>query len=889
MSIFRLDPDFFSVFSLEANPSRRFVSSSAGLTGAISVFAQKSPIEKEFHRQGFFKDDRAFDDDNLEATRDKILYARQYTTSIEEAMEEYLSGVNAQSTTERKQKQVEILRFMPSVRFTSDTLRKNVVRKILFPYYRTRYPTAQWAYTNYHTLNFFTSSQVPTGSCMIYPAASASIADGSKAYYPSSSFTFDFYINPRYTTDDDAQEYHAGTIFHMSSSYAVSLVSGSGVGSPRPDRFRVMLQLSASAEIQPSVVSLTGSNPAIYNARPIDDVYPDTTTYNRSTERGTATNLIFLSSDNSLKLNTWHHVAVRWDATVDDGRGSIVIDGVQDTTFLIPSKSCMPAVFESPLGDPDALFVGNFYDGANDTDKGALISQFFNPNASSKYGVINLFGSDTSINDPPVGDRVFAHPLNAEVHELKIYNSYRSLPQTITSSLKGTEEVGTDLLFYVPPFFVKESRTREVLQTPFQSTSTKTDDPFNVALSFGLGGHLLNLENFVREFVRKRYPRLYNLEMSTLSAQTNTAESCNTILYATASNRKRNLTVLPCDNGRFKPGFRLLASGSTSTVPGAGSLLDKYTNDFGALDFSYISLTDLVPTASIQPGLFQYAISKLEKKEALDISADPLGRGVIAPRLIELNDDGTPKKASPSVSPSGLVDTSTATTGKYILKDTDYPDAVDGTSIAAGIMGASPENPGVASGSILTILQRTRDNTSDEVVFFDVCNLFYGQQIKHNSFSLKDTSVTGSGGKVSITLRDDGKGNLYRGDATTPHPTWSSVGNLLYEEGIAVVKSPNIPLFGNTAFEVNLKGVHNIHILEVNVPCPAGSINSSSNPSFKPLKPSDYADTVEKEFVYVTGLNFHDENLNIIARTNLAQPVVKKDKDKFKFRVKLDF
>ena len=874
MSIFRLEQDFFETFSLEANPSRTFVSSSSGLTGAIYLFAQRSPAEKEAQKLSSFED-RTYGADSIEGFRQELVASTSLgATNFYSDIAAYMDKVTSQSISLRKQKQMEIIRFMPSVRFTSDTLRKNVVREILFPYYQTRYPTAQWGYTNYHTLNFFTSSDVPTGSCMIYPVSVNST--GSKAYFPSSSFTFDFYINPRYTTDNDSAEFKAGTLFHMSSSYALSLVSGSSVGANgRPNAFRLLLQLSASAQIKPSIISLTASN----NSRPIDDVYRGHTYYDGtgglpgSYPIGQSTDLIFLSNDNSLSLNTWHHVGVRWAGTANDGTGSFVIDGAENGTFVIPSASCMAAEFEAPLEDPNALFIGNFWDAPNDTDKGELTAQFFNSSSRAQYGVIDLFGGDDTINDPNVTATTFAHPLNAEVHDLKIYNSFRTLNQLLTSSASGSSTVSPDLIFYVPPFFVKESRKREVLQTMFQSTSTRTDDPFNVALSFGVGGHLLNLENFVREFARKQYPRLWELEMSTLDEQTDIPKSCNAFLFATASTRKRNLTVLPCDNGKFVPGFQLLSSGSIFEVPPSGSLLDKYTNDFGALDFSYISLTDLIPTSTLQPGLFQYPLSGTAKKEAINISADPVGKGVIAKRLYKTDSNGNPI---------------TSSLGGFQL-NTGYPDAVGTGSIAQGIANAGPENPGVTKGAILTIFQRNRDNTSDEVVFFDSSNLFYGKKIKPESFSLTDSNVTGSGGKVAITLKDDGRGNLYRADAVTPHAKWSSVGSLLYEEGIAVVKSPNIPLFGKDQFKIDLKGVQNIHILEINVPCGKGSINSSSNPAYAALKPSDYADTVETDFVYVTGLNFHDENLNIIARTNLAQPLIKRNKDKFKFRVKIDF
>ena len=228
-----------------------------------------------------------------------------------------------------------------------------------------------------------------------------------------------------------------------------------------------------------------------------------------------------------------------------------------------------------------------------------------------------------------------------------------------------------------------------------------------------------------------------------------------------------------------------------------------------------------------------------------------------------------------------------------IPQDALYPGLIQDESIDDSIMseilGASPENPGVAPGSVLTIFQRTRDGSSNEVVFFDASNLFYGNKIEPNSYELFDSNVTGSGGKVKIRLKDDGHGALYRADAFTPHATWSNVGNIIYEEGISIVKSPVIPYYGKEQYEVNMSGNQNIHVMEIHVPCDAGTINSSSNPQYQKLHASNFASEAESEFVYITGLNFHDENLNVVARTNLARPVLKRDSDKFVFRVKVDF
>ena len=417
--------------------------------------------------------------------------------------------------------------------------------------------------------------------------------------------------------------------------------------------------------------------------------------------------------------------------------------------------------------------------------------------------------------------------MNAELHEIKIWNEYRTLPQIWASQKDGPSELEENLLFYLPPFFVKESRERDVMLTPFQTMTSTTDDPFNVAMSFGVGGHLLNLENFCREFVHGEYPLLVNLTGTTIDDTTQEAKEANEFLNEDPNIRKRNLTILPCDNGIFVPDFTILATGSYSQKPDDSLPSSKFVNDHGTLDYGLVTLRDMVPEEMMYPG------------------------------LVAVNTDGT--------------------------------DDLSDDSIFASLAGSTPENPGVAPGSVLAILQRTRDTSSNEVVFFDVSNLFYGKKITPKTFELVDNDLTGSGGKVKITLKDNGYGLLHRADAETTHPTWANVGTIIYEEGIAVVQNPCIPYFGKEQFHVNLEGSHNIHIMEIMVPCQAGTINSSSNPRFEELNVSTFANERDAEFVYVTGLNFHDENLNIVARTNLAQPIIKRDGDNLTFRVKVDF
>jgi hypothetical protein len=859
MALFKLTQEYFENLTLTTHPRREFHSASLkstvqepGMFGTVNVFAQRSDSEKEAQKLRAFDDNLdGFEDASLEAFRLGLVLSASdpNATVFPSTMEEYLDLVTSSSVSERKKKFVEVIRFEPSFRFTADTERKNVVRNVLFPYYRDRYSSLHWTSTNYNTLNFFTGSNVPSDSTLIYPA-SADVPVTSIPYSPPGAFTFDFYINPRYTADDRDGPFKAGTIFHMSSSYAVSLVTGSNVElDGRVGGYRIMLQLSSSAEIPPSEIPLyDGSGNLIQNnEHPIGAGYAGVTAWSGGT--GTATDLIFLSSENSLDRNTWHHVAVRWGTSdVNHGTGSFVVDGIVDSTFIIPSASVIPQAFDrhhdmpdETLGYPNALFVGNFYEGRNNTlgigtPSEHLIEGFFHTDIcyseGLRFGETGMGSPFDSINSGlamPAIAYSLDHPLNAEVHELKIWNEYRTDEQVKSVMAQGLSSIEEDgpLLFYVPPLFVKESRERDILQTPFQDIRSTTDDPFNVAMSFGVGGHLLNLENFVREFVREEYPRLLNLSGSRIDTQAQVAMSANDFMFSTGSIRKRNLTILPCDNGNFKPGFSLLSSGTYEAQPSEGSPSAKYTNDFGSLDLSKISLDNLVPQETLFPGL--------------------------------------------------------------IYPDTDPDHSGSFLGIMDEILGAAPENPGVAPGSVLTIFQRTRDSSSNEVVFFDASNLFYGNKIEPGTYKLVDNDVTGSGGKVKITIQDDGRGGLYRADAKSKHATWNEIGSIIYEEGVAVIKTPVIPYFGKEQFSATFAGEQNIHILEIHVPCGAGQVNSSSNPQYKPLKATDFASEIEKEFVYISGLNFHDENLNIIARTNLATPVVKRDSDGYVFRVKVDF
>ena len=867
----------------------------------------------------------------------------------------YLKGVRELDVPAKSKKVFGIDRFRPPWLFQNDhedfdlqtqpagslkanrRMIKNQVRNVLLPAYRSQFTHPNYAYTNYHTLNFFTSSinwvstdgsrteatSVPykwmNSKVLIYEQLTGSVdsLEGeydkdrtvhryNGKYVPETGFTFDFYINPRYTNDVDKSprngEFRAGTIMHVSGAYAVSLVSGSSrAPDGSVDGYRIMLQLSQSAEHPPSKWHIVhGHDRPVFASSSVN-------------YKKTPYDLAWVSPDNSLKRNHWHHVAIRWGGDdVNNSTGSFLIDGKKVSEFALPgSSSIRPYVNQDKAGaslllplseriervggprflagraDPNALFIGNFYEGKNEGGGEAAsstsIDRFFNRAARKAEGfTLNLTGtapSPTMQKYDPVA--TFNHPLNAEVHDLKIYNKFRTDSQIYTSSIQGPDTL-KDLLFYVPPFYINENRKRNFLSSagitssrrerivdsggasypdgvdePFHYpadvfTQPFTSFPFNAGMSMNIDTTDINVENYCKDIVTNTYPRLLFLTSSMNStrveATTGVKDMCLTASnfmfdnFCTGSIKARANFILPCDNGKFQPNYKHVHTGSTDISTGSEAYL--YRDDIGNFDPSLINLSNVFVTPPT------YITTKID-------------------------DDGR------------LIDT-IAQFSSSIGTFGDYGEEIDVFAYPTPPYPFMPTALNTANNHFL-VYQASRDPSSNEIVLFNIPNLFYGNRIEPGTFTLTDSNVTGSRGKVSITLKDDGFGTLYRADSATEHAMSNGVGNIFYDEGLVLIKSPHLKFFGKDQFEVSFTGEQNIHVMKINVPCRPGMINSSSNPGFRVLSASLNANDEDSKFVYITGIYFHDDNMNVIMKANLAQPVIKRDGDNLLFSPKLDF
>ena len=91
---------------------------------------------------------------------------------------------------------------------------------------------------------------------------------------------------------------------------------------------------------------------------------------------------------------------------------------------------------------------------------------------------------------------------------------------------------------------------------------------------------------------------------------------------------------------------------------------------------------------------------------------------------------------------------------------------------------------------------------------------------------------------------------------------------------------------------MSFKGEKRLYSSKYSVLAPAGLLNSSSNFSYALVQNSISASNEPNDiesFVYISNVNFHDENLNVVAKAQLAQPALKRESEKILFKIAFDF
>ena len=617
-----------------------------------------------------------------------------------------------------------------------------------------------------------------------------------------------------------------GTILHLKKSYALSVVSGTiRDENGLCSKYGLQLQLSHSAGTIPTIA------------------YP-----------GSYPNDLTFRFDNVLNHNSWHHVTIVWGTnSINHGTGSVLIDGNSVGNFIVPSSSIL-----NSAQLPPALAVGNYDDAMNTQTFSNFAQAYFGPEHSNAFGY-------TSITSPDVFGTSFLGRNNIgyfELHNLSIYRDYISNLNLSSSTPTQSQLLKNNCIFYLPPYFTTFSSLKlpdafnegGVLLSPKVTISGSTSTPFNLSLAMSCGTHYINTENYLLDFANNSYPKQVDLVYPS-NASANSSYSLNDYFYQDYPVRGRNLLILPSDDGTF------LNNPSNISVDKNISLINyvsgTYQND----------LVNAVPPATTT-------------------SADP-DKSVFIP------------VAGFSIDDSTTWDAQEQSEFKNILNNLDITPNTPFGSLHGAINSWKTNNDTKISNNTYLSqddrLQPTAwywkylDKDSTQVVVFDISNLYYGDHIEPGTFVLSDSSLTGSGGQVSVAIKDDGQGGLYRADCLTQQASWNNIGNIFYNEGLVFIKNPSLYFLGKDQYEMSFRGNRNVHVMKFETTAPQNLVNSSSNPSYLDLRPT--ADQIDDNdnFVYITGINFHDDNLNVVARSKLAQPIIKRDRTRIVFKTKIDF
>lgn len=210
-------------------------------------------------------------------------------------------------------------------------------------------------------------------------------------------------------------------------------------------------------------------------------------------------------------------------------------------------------------------------------------------------------------------------------------------------------------------------------------------------------------------------------------------------------------------------------------------------------------------------------------------------------------------------------------------------------SKAVDIDPNDPDNIGYFSYE-LPYYNITKDMGETYSSILSISSQIFKKNIVRETFSIFDSSLAGSGGNIKIKLSDNGLGLLYRDDCLTKKAEWNYAGHILYKEGFVTILHPGLENFSKTNYKLDFKVNTNLNVFELNLPSKAGETNLSKNKSYiDNLKVDNTAFNADEDFVYITDIDIHDENLNVIASAKLAKPFAKKNTDNVLFRLKMDY
>jgi len=519
-----------------------------------------------------------------------------------------------------------------------------------------------------------------------------------------------------------------------------------------------------------------------------------------------------------------------------------------------------------------------------------------------KKSVVNLFGTtNNDENTPTLNDVDLAHlilsgPVNHVFsnkclgHEVNIEKFTYEFKNKVSPNIILNNDISSD-------------------QTTFNILNAiKCDDD--------------DINSNTQELIKKGHS--VNDIVRTIILNENNKDHLSDFYYKNSFEYKNNF-ILPCDNGlQNQKRYGFVNYYETNNKP-LGHFVD--TEYF---DISHISLEDFINDdlildsthlkfESSDPGLYQYAydlksLKTLEEREDFYVDNNirfknnyDFFKNVSLYNFLRtdfsLNNSDNEFIIKTSVKEGGSLTTTNIEVGpENLMKDLSNPacrkiDDDYANSIASYLARINFKNLSLDGSNFIPYyrtelpIYNTTDNKGENFTkSFCFSNQLIGKKLEKDSIVMFDSDMAGTFGTLKMTLKDNGKGKLYRSDAKTKIADWNGVGHVLYNEGIINILHPSLENFAEIDYKINYTGNTNLNVLELNLPAYHGKTNKTRNNSaIENLRLNESAFNSDEDFVYITDINLHDENLNIVAKAKIVKPYAKKDSDGALFRLKMDY
>jgi hypothetical protein len=689
----------------------------------------------------------------------------------------------------------------------------------------------EFGFTNYNCLGFVSGGNGSVRQALVY-----------KDNDPSSSFkTFgvSFFVKPPSVT---TSEFRPATIFHIDNLITVSLVSGSTQDRfGNTDSFKIVSQLTSSNE----------NRVDDFRYDSVSDISTNNSVYSNFEKQ------VVFTPNNVIKKNSWYHVAIAIssDENSDKKDQNIYIDGALITGSI--SELDPDDVFSRSFVNTDSIENSHIMIG-NKVEKSANYDHFF----VEEYADYEKYTATIGSTEPSAN---FESPFFGEVHEV-VFATCREASFPVANFLGNRSKtlsentIAQDLNvdFYLPVLFgaIKDQKLRSYIKSttsqspiigpmspytahlaPHENTIISNDMRFpEVNITSFLGAYKLESSNYTRT-----YPRCVGMEsISDVSddenfTSLNDYDDSHDVALELSTFFSRNNLIRSCDNSIFSHdynSYEVILEEVVDTSFGKEARKSYLSSSFGNSDISHVSMKNYI---NFETGIGSGG--SLAGNPRIADSVPPQYSDFLLENSLPFFDKDTFKSYSVRWSPK-------------LFAETAY-------------------------------------RHSNLVTVIDIPQMFYSNRIYPGTFEFIERDLEGSNGMLTYNIKDNGLGALYRNDAAVSD-TRNKCGIILYELGIVILTHPSLCMVGRRNYTIKFRGEKDLNVLNLNAHIGKYEFNESSNPSYNSIGKAG-SDSNQNEIVMITGIEYLDDNLNVIMKSNLSQPVSKREFDEIMFRSRIDF